>query len=348
MPRAFRDLGPWTLVLASLGGLSGCSSDPASPPSPGTTAGSSAGGSAGTAGSASGGAAASAGTGGGGAAGTAGQTGGGTGGSAGAAGSSGSAGSAGSSAGSGGGEGVGCAGATLCWDFEDGMLPAGAVSSRDEFNGELIVDNTKPHGGSYSLHAAALSGGTPGTAGGPKKSIKYDLPANFGPIMWGRAYVYTTPERPMSHAGLFNARYPRPDMASTSMETLDWYEVASYQEKYMSIWHPPEPPGFPEWVKVSDTPLVLDAWTCLEWLFDGENGQNAEAADPRVWLDGVELLWPEEFVFSDPEGAPKPVMEKASNFTMIETGVVMYQGLTTPTDWWIDDLAIAPQRIGCN
>jgi hypothetical protein len=166
--------------------------------------------------------------------------------------------------------------------------------------------------------------------------------------MWGRAFVYTTPARPVSHAGLFNARYPRPDSASTAMEDLDWYEVATYQEKYMSIWHPPEPPGFPEWVKVSDTLLVLDTWTCLEWLFDGANGQNAEAADPRVWLDGTELLWPEEFVFSEPPGAAKPVMEKAENFTMIETGVVMYQGLTTPTSWWIDDLAIGPERIGCN
>ncbi len=265
----------------------------------------------------------------------------GTGGSGGSAGSSGSGGSGSTVA------GVGCSGAALCWDFEEGAIPTGFMPSRDEFNGELLVDNTRPHGGSYSLHAMDLSGGTPGTAGGPKKSIKYDLPANFGPTMWGRAFVYTTPERPMSHAGMFNARYPRPNNPSTSMETLDWYEVASYQEKYMAIWHPPEPPGFPEWVSVSDTMLVLDTWTCLEWLFDGANGQEAEAADPKVWLDGTELAWPEQFVFSDPEGAARPVQEKAENFTMIETGVVMYQGLTVPTNWWIDDLAIGPERIGC-
>ena len=51
---------------------------------------------------------------------------------------------------------------------------------------------------------------------------------------------------------------------------------------------------------MSGTPLVLDRWACLEWLFDGANGTHPEAAEPRMWLDGVELAWPERFVFSDP------------------------------------------------
>jgi hypothetical protein len=245
------------------------------------------------------------------------------------------------------GAGVGCAGAALCWDFEGGTIPAGFVPYRNEFSGELLVDGTRPRSGSYSLHAAGLSGGTPGNAGGPKHSITYALPANFGPVMWGRVFMYTTPERPMSHAGFFNARYPAQGTAATDMAELDWYEVATYEQKYMAIWHPPEPPGFPEWVLLSDTELVLDAWTCLEWLFDAQNGDNPEAADPQMWLDGIELAWPAPFVFSDPEGAPRPTQHKTDNFTMIETGVVMYQGLTTPTDWWLDDLAIGPERIGC-
>jgi len=245
--------------------------------------------------------------------------------------------------------GVGCPSpGTLCWDFETGAIPTLWTASRNEFNGQILVDNTRPHRGTYSLHAKDLIGGTEGTAGGPKKSLRYLLPANFGPTMWGRAFVYTTPARPASHAGLFNARYPRPNSTATDMSTLDWYEVASYQQKYMSVWHPPEPPGFPEWVLLSDTPLVLDAWTCLEWLFDGSGGGNVEAAEPRVWLDGTELTWPTKFTFSDPDGSPRPTREKAQNFTMIETGVVMYQGLTKTTNWWIDDLAVGPQRIGCN
>ncbi len=246
------------------------------------------------------------------------------------------------------GPATGCAATgALCWDFEEGAVPAGWTTHRDEFSGQLLVDDTRAHRGRYALHAKALSGGREGTQGGPKKTLRFDLPAHFGPVLWGRVWVYTTPARPMSHAGLFSARYPRPGRAGGAFDTLDWYEVATYQQKYMAIWHPPEPPGFPEWVQVSGTPLVLDAWACLEWQFDGANGTHAEAATPRVWLDGVELGWPEQFVFSDPPTATPPVREKATDFTVLETGVVLYQGLTVPTDWWLDDLAISRQRLGC-
>jgi hypothetical protein len=254
---------------------------------------------------------------------------------------------------------VGCAGAALCWDFEEGAIPTGWVMTRPmDFNGSIAVDNSKPHGGTFSLHMADLSGGVVAQAGGPKKSMQYWLPDNFGPVMWGRAYVYTTPEAPQSHAGFFNARYPIPNGTATSQDyckgappcvPMDWYEVASYQGNYMSIWHTPEPPGFPEWVKVSDTPLALDAWKCVEWQFDAANGAMPTPADPKVWLEGTELAWPMEFTFdnSGTDKPTRPTQEKGTNFTMIETGVVMYQGLVTVTNWWIDDLAIGPQRIGC-
>ncbi|MBL0692988.1 hypothetical protein [Comamonas sp. JC664] len=243
---------------------------------------------------------------------------------------------------------TGCAAPeTLCWDFEEGRLPDGWTPYRNEFHGELRVDDTRARSGRYALHARDLSGGTEGNQGGPKKTIRFDLPAGFGPVLWGRMYVYTSPARPMSHAGLFNARYPRPGLTGGPVETLDWYEVATYRQRYMAIWHPPEPPGFPEWVQLSDTPLVLDDWACLEWLFDGANGTHPEAAQPRVWLDGTELEWPETFVFADPPTAQPLVREKAANFTLLEAGVFLYQGLSVPTDWWLDDLAVSPRRIGC-
>src|SRR5262249_33596095 len=144
-----------------------------------------------------------------------------------------------------------------------------------------------------------------------------------------------------------------PNAMSTAITALDWYEVATYTQKYMSIWHPPEPPGYPEWVQVADTPLVLDDWACLEWQFDGANGANAQAADPKMWLNGTELTWPRctwpaPSVSSEPPTTTRPVQEKAQNFTVLETGAYLYQGLPTTTNWWIDDLAVAKERIGCN
>ena len=255
----------------------------------------------------------------------------------------------GGSAGSGGAGGAsakaGCNGKPLCWDFEEGKIPQGFVPWRSTpaDTGTLLVDNTKPFGGSgFSLHAKDL-------VGGPQHTLKYVLPQGFGPVMWGRMRLYTTPTRPDAHAGFFNARYPLPGQPDTAPENqLDWYEIASYQQAYMSIFHPPWPPGFPEDVQVSDTKLVLDRWTCVEWLFDGKNDADAtQAALPRMWLDGTELLWPQHFTYSEPAGAAAPNRPKVGNFTLIELGVVTWQAVPTPTSWWLDDVALGKERIGC-
>jgi len=259
--------------------------------------------------------------------------------SGGAPGSSGSGGAGGGSS-----VGTGCTDKTLCWSFDDGKTPAGFTPWRTNGTGQLLVDNTKPYGGAgYSLHAKDLQGG-------PQHTWRYDLPANWGPVMWGRLRLFTTPTRPEAHAGFFNARYPKPGQPDNAPENqLDWYEVASYQQKYMTIWHPPWPPGFPEDVQVSDTMLVLDNWTCIEWFFDGENASDAlQAALPKAWLDGTELAWPEHFTYSEPAGAPAPLRDKAGNFTVIELGIVTWQAVPTPVSWWIDDVALGTERIGCN
>jgi hypothetical protein len=283
---------------------------------------------------------------GGGAGGTGSGAGGVAGGAAGAAaGSGGAAAGAAGDGGAGGQSGVGCAGGALCWDFEEGAIPQGFEPWRSTpiATGELLVDDTRPFGGSqYSLHAKDL-------VGGPQHTLKYVLPANFGPVMWGRMRLYTTPTRPDAHAGFFNARYPVPGAADDAPENqLNWYEVASYQQAYMSIFHPPWPPGFPEDVQVSDTQLVLDQWTCVEWLFDGQNDADPnEAGLPKMWLDGVELAWPQHFTYSEPAGAAAPFRDKVGNFTVIELGIVTWQEVPTPTSWWIDDVAIGTERIGC-
>jgi hypothetical protein len=247
--------------------------------------------------------------------------------------------------------GTGCSATrTICWDFEEGKLPTGWTPYRNEFStGSLLVDNTRAHGGMYALHAKDFTGGKEGTDGGPKHTIRYNLPADFGPVLWGRAFIYMTPATPMSHAGFFNARYPRPGAlaaSATDVTKLDWYEVATSSGDYVSIWHPPEPPGTPEAVQISATPGVVGSWACVEWLFDGQNGTAPEAADPRVFLNGVEISWPTMIV--SPTSAMRPVHEKAQSFTVLETGIYLYQGLTTSTNWWIDDLAVGKQRIGCN
>lgn len=268
-------------------------------------------------------------------------------------------GSAGASAGAGGGSagaagasgaatGAGCAAnGAICWDFEEGALPTGWTNYRSEFpDGQLLVDNTKAHKGTFALHAKGLKGGTAGSDGGPKRTIRFNLPAGFGPMLWGRAWVFST-VAPDSHMGIFNARYPKPNTTDTDITKLDWYEAAIYTGKYMTVWHPPEPPGFPEWVKVSGTAGIINEWSCWEWQFDGQNGQNPQAADPRMWINGSELTWPNEFTFSVPPTTVRPTQDKVTNFTVLETGMYLYQYLPEAADVWIDQLAVAKERIGC-
>ncbi len=257
------------------------------------------------------------------------------------------------------GAGTGCTGAgTLCWGFEEGVTtPPGWSVGRTDYGAvvlpndqtahtgpALVVDETRPHWGKYSLHARNFAGGSPTTQGGPKATNVYTLPASFGPVLWGRVFVYTEPAAPVSHAGLFNARYPRPGSTATAITALDWYEVASYTQNYMTVWHPPEPPGYPEDVQVSGTPVVLDRFACLEWLFDGSPGDAGQGSAPRMWVDGTELSWPNSFTY--PDASTPAAREPVESFLVLEAGVYLYQGLAS-TDWWLDDLAVGPQRIGC-
>ena len=304
-------------------------------------------GSAGTGNAGAGGAVGSAGSAG---AGVAGASAGSSGSSAGSAGASAGSGGAGAGSGgaSGGSTGSGCTGVgTICWDFEEGALPTGWSNYRSEFpDGQLLVDNTKAHAGTMALHAKGLKGGTQGQDGGPKRTIRFTLPANFGPVLWGRAWVYST-IAPQSHMGVFNARYPKPNTTDTDITKLDWYEAAIYTGKYMTVWHPPEPPGFPEWVKVSGTDGIVNQWACWEWQFDGKNGDMPQAADPRLWINGTELTWPMEFTFSVPATTVRPTQDKVTNFTVLETGMYMYQYQPEAADLWIDQLAVGKERIGC-
>jgi hypothetical protein len=253
---------------------------------------------------------------------------------------------------------AGCSAAgALCWGFEEGKTPppgwslgrtdyGAVVLTRGVTNDPaLLVDDTRPHTGLYALHARGFVGGDPTMQGGPKATLVYTLPDHFGPVLWGRAFVYIDPAVPLGHAGLFDARYPPPGSTSTATSTLDWYEVATYTQDYMTIWHPPEPPGVPEDVQVSGTAAVVDQYSCLEWLFDATQGDAGEAARPRAWLNGAELTWPMSFIY--PDGSAPPTREPADSFTQIELGVFMYEGVETPTDWWIDDVGVSPTRLGC-
>jgi hypothetical protein len=243
--------------------------------------------------------------------------------------------------------GTGCKGATVCYDFEECATPAGWTvpnyptdpGEGNQGAGSILVDNVMPHGGKCALHMKDFSGSQ------PQHAFIAALPANFGPVLWGRAYVFNT-ATPNQHGALVKTRYAIPNSTD-----VDWYEVGYELHNYDGIWHSPLPPsGLPEWVLQSNTTIVVNSWTCVEWLFDTQNGTQAQAADPRIWQDGVEVTFKPGFEYdlSETKGLPRPVTPKGSNFVGIEVGLTMYHDIDQKTNIYLDDLAFGNQRVGCN
>ena len=274
-----------------------------------------------------------------------GQVGGGSGGAGGVVTAAGTAGASGAGAGggaAGGAVGIGCKAATVCYDFEECATPAGwTVPTFNEGHmgaGSTLVDNEKPHDGTCSLHMKDFSGDQ------PQHAFVADLPANFGPVLWGRAWVFTT-SAPTMHGALIKTRYSIPNSADQ-----DWYEVGYEQKNYNGQWHNPLPPsGLPEWILRSTTPISINTWQCVEWLFDAQNANMPEAADPRIWVDGKEVMFGPgiEYDLSNTPGLPRPVTPKASNFVSIEVGLTMYHVIDEKTNIYLDELAFGKERIGC-
>jgi len=243
--------------------------------------------------------------------------------------------------------GTGCKGATVCYDFEECATPAGWTvpnyptdpGEGNQGAGGLLVDNVMPHGGSKcSLHMKDFSGDQ------PQHALLADLPQGFGPVLWGRAWMFNT-GAPTQHGALIKTRYAIPNSPD-----VDWYEVGYEKQNYDGIWHSPLPPsGLPEWVLQSNTSIVINAWTCVEWLFDTQNSAGTEAADPRIWQDGAEVTFKPGFEYdlSGVQGKPRPPTPKGADFVGIEVGLTMYHAIDMNMNFYMDDLALGKERIGC-
>jgi hypothetical protein len=237
--------------------------------------------------------------------------------------------------------GTGCKGATVCYDFDDCKLPAGWKVQNSQGNqgaGMTLVDNAMPHSGTCALHMKDYTGDS------PQHSYLADLPASFGPVMWGRAFIYTT-SAPTNHGALVKARY-----AIQGSGNQDWYEIGYELKNYNSHWHNPLPPsGLPEWIMRSTKPIAANKWECVEWLWDAGNGGMAQAADPRMWVDGEELTWGSKLQYDGNGTKPdRPTTPSGTNFVTIEVGLTMYHPVDEKMQVYFDELAFGKQRIGCN
>ncbi|MFC6016695.1 hypothetical protein ACFP2T_10830 [Plantactinospora solaniradicis] len=87
-------------------------------------------------------------------------------------------------------------------------------------------------------------------------------------------------------------------------------------------------------------PTVEDRWQCFEWRWDASDNRIA------VWIDGV--AQPDLTVTTTEHGG-NPVDFVLPRADTVKIGWQLYQGGPTPDhfDLWLDDIALAPNRIGC-
>jgi hypothetical protein len=237
--------------------------------------------------------------------------------------------------------GTGCKGATVCYDFEECATPKGWTVPNGEGNqgaGTTLVDNVMPHTGACALHMKDFSGDQ------PQHAYLANLPAAFGAQVWGSAWVYTT-SAPSMHGALVKARY-----AIAGRNDLDWYEVGYEFKNYNGHWHNPLPPsGLPEWILRSTTPIAVNRWQCVEWLFDAGAEGMAQAADPRIWIDGQEVTFGPGIQYDGANTRPdRPTTPAGTTFVSIEVGLTMYHPVDEKMNVYMDDLAFGKERVGCN
>jgi hypothetical protein len=331
------DLAVAGAITALSWGLVHCSSEPAQPggvPAAGSagSGGTPAGGSApsGTAGSAT--------AGGGGSAGGADASGGsgGTGTSGSATASSGTggapAGGGGSGGSAGGADGDCGADAIVCENFDQypaASAPAGGWTAALRGDGKIVVDTAQAFSGKQSLH---VTGKMNQDRANISRPIQTASPTAYVRFMY---YVKSYPASSGVHTRL--ARLGTMQAASGNPYTS--YSLAAYNgiaiERVNSIYL--RDTG----TKLNDSEL-LNRWSCLEFMVDMSGG--AGKVKVGIWIDGKALtLSP---AGSSSHGQTDPTWDPLA-FEVFMLGLDGYQDDPEVADYWIDDISVTPQRVGC-
>lgn len=226
-----------------------------------------------------------------------------------------------------------CAGdAILCEDFEqyvDATAPGGGWTPAVQGNGKVVVDASRAFTGKQSLHVTGKMNADraniskPLQTQSPTAYVRFMLYATSYPASSG---VHTR----LMRIGTAQAKSGDPDSS---------YSLASYNgtaiEKVNSIY-------LRDTSTKLDDPKLLNRWTCWEFAVDRSGGVGKVKV--HLWLDGKELTLAAA-------GSTTHGMTSASwdpiPFELFMLGLDGFQVDAQPADFWIDDISVTPQRVGC-
>jgi hypothetical protein len=245
----------------------------------------------------------------------------------------GSAGASGAAGGPAGGANAGCGSdAIICEDFEQypaASAPAGGWSPTLRGEGKVVVDSTRAFSGKQSLH---VTGKLIKDRANISRPIQTASPTAYVRF---RYYGTSYPASAGVHTRL--ARIGTAEAASGDAYTS--YSLATYNgtaiEKVNSIYL--RDTG----TKLND-PKLLNRWACLEFAVDMSAG--AGKVKVQIWVDGRELKL--SAAGSSSHGMTSPSWDPIS-LEVFMIGLDGYQDDSQVADFWIDDLSVTPQRVGC-
>jgi len=229
----------------------------------------------------------------------------------------------GGSGGNGGGAGEVCpATATFCSGFESSELPEGAVYNRNgapsEWTADFEVDSTVKYAGNSSLRVRSESENT----GSAYKMLAVPAP---GAAFWVRFYLRSDVVIGSEKHNVFaEAADGSGTNASDYVEFAEDVGIA-FNSNDTVRW----PDGFGRLMTGDTMPFTLaeDEWHCIELSFDGQNRVQV------LYVNDTELINATEF----------PAATKS--FTTFKFGYNALNGGVRST--WYDEVAVAPDRIGC-
>ncbi len=229
------------------------------------------------------------------------------------------------------------AGTELCDGFESGQLDRKVWQT--VLNGpspSITVDAAHVHTGQYALHLTV----TPGQQSAAQITESVTFPATSD-AFYTRIWAYVSPgvmwpdSPPDFHTGFIvasgNNDLGHVDLAVGTNLSPSSAAGPMHYLGYSIYRGPP----YDEFGPRSPTPVVNEAWTCIE-LF--ESGKGGKAAVRRIWADGTEL--PEQNDTFDGQAPPQ--------FDVVSIGIWEYHPTPSLSDMWIDDVRISSQRIGCS
>lgn len=222
--------------------------------------------------------------------------------------------------------------AIVCDDFEQyptASAPAGGWTAALRGAGKIVVDATRAFSGKQSVHVTGKMNADHANISRP---IQTTSPTAYVRLMY---YGTSYPASAGVHTRL--ARLGTTDAASGNPYTS--YSLASYNgtaiERVNSIYL--RDTG----TKLND-PKLLNRWACLEFAVDMSGGVGKVKVN--IWVDGKELTL-------SPAGSASHGMTKDSwdplAFEVFMLGLDGYQDDPEPADYWIDDVSVTAQRVGC-